>query len=742
MALVTPVTTDQLLVSNRPERKQVTVLFCDIVDYTSWSTTIDPEDLAEQIHQFQSSCQRIAGKYQGHIAHFLGDGILILFGYPIGNEFSVHDAIMTAIELVDLSGRRANPFSLRIGISTSLVVISERAAPFRDELIFGEAPNLAARLQSMAQPNAILVSERSRRLAGNGFEFRRLGRHSIKGFREPIGVWQVRPKKGESIYLKRFRTPFIGREWELAMLDKHYCEALGGSTRLLCLHGAPGVGKSRLMRVFEKRVQHHRDFRIRIQCTKATQFQPFSAIVDEIYRWLSGFSRFGSTERRNGDIQWAMNKLGIGCPLHRRLFNQLIKYHCMQKRYAQHKSNTEIDLTLPENQRRIVSLLLDIINHMTKTHPVFLSIEDLHWADIGTVALIKGFANQFTGNGLFALFSVRSGSCPSLVEAEMNQPVIPIPLPPFDSLQSGIVVDKLFPQTPLPETVKHGIVAQTDGIPLYIEAFCWRLLDQLRSGTSSSSNYASIIPDSLQDQLNARIDSTEPYKTQLQIASVFGCEFRDADFMRVAKRNGFDAEPALQSLAALGLIEVTNPHEGFFRFCQTIIQQVAYQSLLKKHRQYYHQQIIDQLLSTRPYLLETQPEIFARHYGQLGQVCYATTLSIRAGNLAWKKRDMNAFLDHTTIAVLFASQINSTKLSKKYRKIIVESLAIASSYVNQVNNGLAQKNQIRRRCEELITLTKRHKNWPCLSALWRDLIESRGDLRVLREEPNNTTDKH
>ena len=212
-------------------------------------------------------------------------------------------------------------------------------------------------------------------------------------------------------------------------------------------------------------------------------------------------------------------------PLHRRLFTQLIRYHCTSNGWDQHKNDAETDLTLPENQRQMVGLLLHIISNLTRTHTVFLSIEDLHWADAGTVALVKGLVNAFTGNGLFALFSVRSGGCPPLIKAAMNQSATSISLLPFGSDHSSVIVEKLFSQAPLPETVRQEIITQTDGIPLYIEAFCWHLLDQLHPGTSTPNNDASVIPDCLQDELNARIDAVGPYKTQLQIASVFGCKF-------------------------------------------------------------------------------------------------------------------------------------------------------------------------------------------------------------------------
>ena len=285
--------------SEQAARKQVTVLFCDMVDYTSRSISMDPEDLADDIRVFQSLCTTVSDRYNGNISNYLGDGILVLFGYPKSNEFDAEHALRASLDMIgeinqnntSRDWRNRKPINIRIGIATSLVVVGEKAGKQRDqdEMIIGEAPNLAARLQALAEPNTAIVSLRTRRLAGGAFKFRDLGEQQLKGFPQLVPVWQL---LHESTFqnrnytsLKRVTTRFVSRDKELSILTDCYEKSINGSFTYIHLIGEAGIGKSRLLRVFEKSLDKQGLNRIRISCSPYYGSTPFHSVIDEIYRW-------------------------------------------------------------------------------------------------------------------------------------------------------------------------------------------------------------------------------------------------------------------------------------------------------------------------------------------------------------------------------------------------------------------------------------------------------------------------
>ena len=294
---------------SQAELRQVTVLFCDVVDYTARVVALEPEELAEEIIGLQSLCQVAAEKYRGRIFEFLGDGILALFGHPTANEFAAELAVRAGMEMVEKVTRAQyihrsavadsvaantdyplSPLRIRIGIATGLSIIGNRRGIMRPELMFGEASNLAARMQELAKPNSIVAAPQTRRLVGAAVKFEDLGSHYIKGFNCKISVWQVMDNQSNyhrtASFLRRVTTRFIGREIEMQLLHKNCEIALAGRGRIIRISGESGIGKSRLVRAFEKTLQSHKLYRLRISCSHLQNAQQFKPIVDAAHQWL------------------------------------------------------------------------------------------------------------------------------------------------------------------------------------------------------------------------------------------------------------------------------------------------------------------------------------------------------------------------------------------------------------------------------------------------------------------------
>ena len=393
----------------RAARKHVTVLFCDVADYTSRSLNQDPEDLSHEIRTFQKVCGQIAENFQGHVSNYLGDGIMVLFGHPYASEFSPERAVRAGLEMVKAiksnnesdEWKNRQPISIRVGIATGLVVVGERAGHLRDqdELIFGEAPNVAARLQDLASPNTVVASLTTRRLVGSVFKFRDLGSHKLKGFEQLISAWQIveprsyQPRPGSQ--LGRPSATFVSRQDELSHLSEKYQQAIYGFSRFVNVTGEPGIGKSRLVRVFERTIPTQNLYRVRLTCTPYFQTSPFRPIVDECMRWL----QLGENDdliSKQTSINWALSVLKISDSRDQALF-----YELMSIPKPVHVADLKIDSE--QKHRLTMRLLINILIKLSRVHPLLLVVEDMHWADASTIEVISRLVNNTRHGAIFGI---------------------------------------------------------------------------------------------------------------------------------------------------------------------------------------------------------------------------------------------------------------------------------------------------------------------------------------------------
>ena len=578
------------------ERRQITVLFGDIVGYTSRAVTMDPEELALEIHEFQNLCRCIAKRYEGYIANFLGDGILILFGYPLADEFGTGKAVQAALDLLSSTRGCQNDLAVRIGISTSLVLIGEHNQNFRDELIFGEAPSLASRLQRMAEPNTALVCPRTHRLTRKYFRFRDRGHHPIKGLTDPLNLWQaLKPTSARRMTLSQHHSSrFVGRVLELSQLNRLFTKSLGGEGQFVHLSGEWGIGKSRLIREFHQQNKLSACCILHFQCSPTLSGYSLAPFLIQL------FHRFHLSPlyRREAETIaiWARRVPGIRNPDAVKEFVSLLRTASSRLDFLKQVTST-MDLSW------VADSLIRLLLNTASRRPVILVLEDMHWADSLTTRWADCLLTRLADAPVFGIISSRPDTI-NLPRSTHDHAVVSMTVTRLNRQESETIIENLFSDTPLPSTVRHSLLQRTDGIPLFIESSCWELLDQMVPSDHPAMEDDLYVPESLQDMLNSRIDQLGNAKALAQLASSMGQVFASEDLRMLAEANGIEYCQGFSMLKKTQIIldmldtfDTSDPfHGGRYRrarFSQMMLQQALHQSLSKVTRQRYHLQMIE-----------------------------------------------------------------------------------------------------------------------------------------------------
>ena len=634
-------------------RKQVTVLFCDIANYTERTAAMDPEDLSEEIQEFQSICTRIAETYQGHISNYLGDGIMVLFGHPHASEFSPERAVRAGLEMVEAiktnnqspEWQDKTPLAIRIGIATGLVVVGDRAGQKRDqdELIFGNAPNLAARLQGIAEPNTVVTALRTRRLVGLAFKFKDLGHFELKGFSQSISAWQIlserKLQKRSGNVLKRNTSTFISRKKELMLLNRGFDNACFGFSRFVHINGEPGIGKTRLIRRFEKSITQPEIHRMRINCSPYYQNSFLRPVSEECLRWLQ-ISESDDLATRQASVSWALSIINLDNRDQHLLFNDFLGIPAPGE-------SKQPDITPEEKRRRVIRILTRIIMEVSKIRPVLVVAEDLHWADPSTLDLLTELMNRASEERIFGIFTSRNHFRPPW---NTTDSLSTITLEGLTQVESRRMVESVFENHYLPESLKQGLVHKSDGVPLFLEESCLSAISHMEKAADSGNSALPLdydVPETLQDSLNARLDQLGTAKSLAQLASTFGEGFTFSTISEIARLNNIDAETGIDSLLGENiLIEDSVMGEDRFKFRHVMFQEAAYQSLLIKTRQHYHQQIAELFLTRDPNFADKHPELLAHHFSKTEQIPRAIELWLKAGETAIQKSAFAESIDH------------------------------------------------------------------------------------------------
>ena len=622
------------------ERRQLTVMFCDLADSTALSGRLDMEELREVIRAYQKTCVEVIARDEGHVAQYLGDGLLVYFGYPKAHEDDPQRAVRAGLGIVSamrrlndsLGNRLGIQLAVRLGIHTGPVVVGEvGSGGTREQLALGETPNVAARLQGLAELNTVVVSRTTNRLVGEHFDCESIGKHQLKGVSEPTEVFMVRGARRPETRAEARRAdaaPLVGREREMQTLQRLWQEACADERRAVLVLGEAGIGKSRLTSEIRARADAEDARILLLQCTAYAQQSALFPMID-LLRQMLGLLPDDSTDARLDKLEAWCGRFGDAIPDSKALLAALLSLPT--ERYPR------LDLSPQKLRQRMLELLVAMLDQAADGRPTLLIWEDLHWADPTSLELIDRLAAPGRGARRLLILTSRPDFEPSWRRGRVTE----IPLERLSGAGVEQIIARVARSKSLPAAVVRELAARADGVPLFLEELTKNLLET-DALAERSDRYELAqpledlgIPLTLRDSLMSRLDRLPHGKRLAQIGSAIGREFADSLIRRVWPEGEAALRLALQELEEADLVQPqTDADETIWVFKHALIQDAAYRSLLRSTRREYHSLIAGAIQEIRPETVDTQPELLANHYAQADQKEQAIDLFRKAGQKA------------------------------------------------------------------------------------------------------------
>jgi class 3 adenylate cyclase/predicted ATPase len=644
------------------ERRQLTVMFCDLVGSTALSVRFDPEELREEIRAYQNAVSGVVARYDGFVAKFMGDGVLAYFGYPRAHEDDAERAVRAGLEIAaavtSLETRGTERLAVRIGIATGLVVVGDLVGegPAREQAVVGETPNLAARLQALAEPGQIVLAGATRRLVGDLFRLTDLGRHIVKGFAEPVEAFAV---EGVAVTESRFEavrrglTDLVGRAEESALLRDRLREAWAGAGQIVLLSGEAGIGKSRLAAQLAAEVASEPHTRLRYQCSpyhRDSVLHPFVVQLGRAARLAAEDP--AETQLDKLEAILAPPRIAETAPL----FASLLSIPA-RDRYP------PLALSAAQQRRLTLAALLDQLEALARQRPVLMLFEDAHWADATSLEVLDLTVERVRALQVLMLITFRP---------EYEAPwtglshVINIALDRFAPTEVETLAEHVAGR-PLPPEVTAQIVAKTDGVPLFVEELTKTVIEGglLVAGPQGWHLDGPLppfaIPATLQDSLAARLDRLAPVKEIAQIGAAIGREFAYPLLRAVAGRDEAALRAALLQLEEAELLFRSGaPPDARYTFKHALVQDTAYETLLRSRRQILHRQIADALRGEFAPTAAAEPELVAHHLTQAGLDEPAIEWWGKAGDQALRRSAFKEAAAHLGKAIGLADKLAAT----------------------------------------------------------------------------------
>jgi class 3 adenylate cyclase/tetratricopeptide (TPR) repeat protein len=641
------------------ERRQLTLLFCDLVNYSRIASLLDPEDLHDLIEAYRQYCIDRCAMRSGIVSAFSGDGILVIFGYPEAHEDDAERAVRAALELIDgLPELRQKwapgssvPLSIRVGIATGLCVVDATPSAV------GECVNLAARLQAAAEPDTILISAATNRLLGELFDCQGPLQLSVKGFSSPVLAWSVRAARGLPSRFEGVRgghhTPFVGRHEELRQLLDGWNSAGNGIGTVCRIYGEPGIGKSRLIHELRQRVDPESTHTLFYQCLPLHQNSalfPLIAQLDYVARIndcddpLSRFEYLekvlvGSPEEVRGQIALVAPLLSMATP----------------------EAYPMIQLSPLERRRQTMEVLCAQLLRRAELRPVLVIVEDAQWLDPTSKELLDLVIRRISAARVLVVVAAR----PAASSTDDDAASRPIRLAGLNRSDSRTMLTALTEGRPMPEALREYILSRTDGVPLFIEETTQAVLISEPAMTVSepravAAPIEAAIPMTLQDSLVARLDAMGSAKGVAQFASVIGREFTLEALSSVAGLSPEQLATGLDQLVASGLIL---QHRDTYAFKHALIQDAAYQSLLRSRRRELHGRIAVALEAESTRQGAGHLELLAHHYVMAGIDAKALPFQLLAGRHALERSANIEAREHFTHALAAIKRLSDEKFA-------------------------------------------------------------------------------
>jgi predicted ATPase/class 3 adenylate cyclase len=712
------------------ERRQLTVLFCDIVGSTELANRIDPEILLKIFREYEDACAACITRYEGYVFRRVGDGVVAFFGYPFAHEGEAERAIHAGLEIIAAMSKLDVPdvghLAVRIGIASGLVVVAsaEKGAE-------GEPLNLASRLQAIAQPGSIVVSERVSRLARGSFDYEDMGEQPLKGYAQPTRAYRI---VGVSEATSRFEaatqerlTPLVGREQELGLLLDRWALAQEGEGQVVLLTGEPGIGKSRILIALRDRLDARGAQALRFQCSPYYMNSALWPSIDNFERAL----KFGRDESPGSKLDKLETLIvtHYGRPLSDvRFIASILSIPCEGRYEAQ-------AMTPQKHKDETLRSLVDLAEAAARKQPSVVLYEDVHWADPTSLEALDLLIDRVRSFPLLIVlthrpeFQSRWGGHGHVTGLNLSK---------LTRAQSSTMVSKLAGGKALPAELVEQILAKTDGVPLFVEELTKSILEssELKEAADryeyAGTTHSITIPATLRDSLMARLDRYMPVKEIAQIGAAIGREFSYELVAAVAPRAKAELEDALERLTASGLaFRRGTPPDATYTFKHVLVQDAAYDSLLKSRRQELHRKVARVIEERFPGIKTTEPEVLARHLTAAGLDEAAIPHWRAAGELSKRRMALTEAIAHLTRGLEVTSTLPPSperdacelELRTLLGPALIATRGFAAAEVEQTYG------RARVLCRQM---GDTRRIFPTLFGLWASYLV-RGDLQAARE---------
>jgi class 3 adenylate cyclase/predicted ATPase len=622
-------------VSSSAERRQLTVMFCDLVGSTALAARLDPEDLREVIAAYHRAVAEIVTGFDGFVAKYMGDGVLVYFGYPQAHEDDAERAVRAGLGVIDAVGRldvKSVKLQARVGIATGLVVVGDLIGEgsAQEQSVVGETPNLAARLQALASPDAVVIAAGTRRLVGDLFEYRDLGAVEVKGIAVPVPAWQVlRP----SMVASRFEalrgsalTRLVGRDEEIDLLLRRWARAKAGDGKVALISGEAGLGKSRIAAALAEHLHTEPHLRLRYFCSPYHQDSALYPFIDQLGR-AAGFA---GDDMPAAKLEKLEAVLAHAAPPDEdvALLADLLSLPGSERHPLP-------NLSPQRKKERTLEALIRQLEGLARWQPVLMVFEDAHWIDPTSRELLDLIVERVRSLPALLIVTFR----PEFQPPWTGQPqVTMLALNRLDRRDRTALVALIAGGKALPDDVIDQIADRTDGVPLFVEELTKSVLESglLREETDRYVLDRALpplaIPTSLHASLLARLDRLASVRLVAQIGAAIGREFSYELLLAVSRLPEDELQPALTRLVASELVfQRGAPPDAVYSFKHALVQDAAHSSLLRSARQQLHAQIAKALETQSPELMDNQPELFAQHYAEAGLVEKSVACWSKAG---------------------------------------------------------------------------------------------------------------
>ena len=653
------------------ERRQITVLFCDLVGSTAFGAGRDEEDVLEVFAGYQRGVAEIVARLGGYVAKYMGDGVLAYFGYPEAHEDDAERAVQAGLALVSAVERLTTPaqgLQLRVGIATGVVVVGSLigSGQAQERTVVGEALSLAARLQALASPDTVVIGNRTRRLIGNLFACRPIGPVSLKGFAEPQLAWEV---TGASAATSRFEalradrlTPMVGRMDEIATLRRRWGQVKDGDGQVVLLSGEPGIGKSRFVATLCEqdwmRSTPHTELRLDSLPHHADSvLHPFIAQLEH----AAGLQGAVEPGERLSKLEAALALASLpeeGVSLLADLLS-IPTVGCYPA----------LDLAPQRRRERTAEALLGLVLGLARRRSVLLVLEDAHWSDEASLEVLSLLVDHAPAHRVLIIVTSR----PEFDPPWAGRPhVTSLTLERLKPLEATAIARWIVgADAPACEVVSN-VVERANGVPLFIEELTKALLE-----TQAAPGTAATIPFTLHGLLTARLDHLSPAAREVaQVAAVIGRDVSSALLAAVATLDGFPLETAFQELTHSGLmLRHQGAPDAAYSFKHALVQDAAYGALLRHRRRDLHAKVVSAIEVMEPATLEREPQALARHCMEGELFEKAVMYRLKAGVLAFKRSALAESIEQLGAGLVLLDRIADDGARSAHARALQTSLA-------------------------------------------------------------------